>query len=1013
MVVIMGAVNTASSSYSNSHISLESINPLFDANTPIYLVVDEMKFDNADYDIDVTLFAPVSNFWKSYPENGKTHVEIRTKIDNDDNVVRTVTCTCASGRIYTNVFTKNGTPVYGGWYDETTEPSEELFYSDIEKLVSYAVDPTKYRDNRTTHIDALLSTVYGVDVSDLDITTSVNGVTPRELITSGRLFDFIWWLLDKGVKMPSAEQGVDDAMSKPIPILNMENKIKLFSSALDVRFSVYELFLTLCTNYSLINGYTPSIDMYSVMSITPGDVVAAYIASRQWKYTGWSCIDESTIFMAERCSSCDSIENGDTYSWNTNGMYNTVSYTIYDTIDGAVTNVHLDRVVTNGCVNTKLIPFVCPETVVSLKNTAKHYENIGIDYGDLLFRPIDKSKLKIIITKKPYSDKSDIKDIIVSDNVHFIGDTNIDSYDSVVANIIFDTDRGVMVCETTGTNTIGAMINTSAIDKYLGAFTTESITLGTPDNTYTATNGFTYYWGSFGDNPYTLNDDIGVKLADLNIYGNSSQVGEGTIYNAFVRVITSNDNIITNQLESIRSDTTYYGPIINQAMRYAEDTDDYCINRITENYIPMAREDGDENTAYRLLVRVETVDNPDKSKARLAVLTLPGTKDPDRPQYHDVIPCPFSTDMMSCDIMMDITIGTHVKYIYLAYDGNVITKIKSACIVPANHNFIESRYNRTDDGVSLASIPVITDSGETDVRYKDKLKRNGDGVWVVEKRVLISKIHVKPISGYDAYGYTNKAIFVNDAMMNVKCDIASSDPTTGKYVFYIGKMYETPEYGTDITAIGDIPIYILNAKSAPTDDARITSENATVKYIPVGTSVADIEVDDYVIDIPMGTLGTECVPANISYIVTSVGGYINTIPFTATTIDSAEFGYDIRGNRVVDCYGANIVVVCQLAANTTDPVGAFITKLESKPIDFRFAPIFGYNDNGGIVSPYPVTQICEEGYVTTVENISLEVPLNSSLQNQYNSLRSYKNGYLGLILFHTNAYLEAKYVISP
>ena len=88
----MGAVNTANSLYSNSHISLESINPLFDANTPIYLVVDEMKLDNADYDIDVTLSAPVSNFWKSYPENGKTHVEIRTKIDNDDKIVRTVTC---------------------------------------------------------------------------------------------------------------------------------------------------------------------------------------------------------------------------------------------------------------------------------------------------------------------------------------------------------------------------------------------------------------------------------------------------------------------------------------------------------------------------------------------------------------------------------------------------------------------------------------------------------------------------------------------------------------------------------------------------------------------------------------------------------------------------------------------------------------------------------------------------------------------------------------------------------
>lgn len=1006
----MGAVNTASSSYSNSHISLESINPLFDVNTPIYLVVDEMKFDNADYDIDVTLSAPVSNFWKSYPENGKTHVEIRTKIDNDDNVVRTVTCTCASGRIYTNVFTKNGTPVYGGWYDETTEPSEELFYSDIEKLVSYTLNPTKYRYNRSEHINALLSTVYGVDVSDLDVTTSVNGVTPRELITSGRLFDFIWWLLDKGVKMPSAEQGIDDAMSRPVPILNMENKIKLFSSALDVRFSVYEMFLILCNSYNLINGYTTDITMYPTISITPGDVVAAYIASRQWNYTGWSCIDESTICMAERCSSCDSIDTADTYSWNTNGMYNTVSYTIYDTIDGAITNMHLDRVVTNGCINTKLIPFVCPEAIINLKTIAKCYENIGIKYGNLLFRPIEKSKLKIIITKKPYSDKSDIKDIIVSDNIHFIGDTNIDGYDNVVANIIFDTDRGVMVCETTGTNTISTTINTSVIDKYLGAFATKSIALGTSDNTYTGSNAFTYYWGCFGDSSYTINDDIGVKLADLNIYGNSSQSDGGAIYNAYVRVTTSNDNIITNQLDSILSDTEYHGPFGNQM--YAEDTDDYCINRITENYIPIPREDGDDNTAYKLLVRVETVDNPDKSKARLAILTLPGTTNPDRPEYHDVIPCPFSTDMMSCDIMMDITIGTHVKYIYLAYDGNVITKIKSACIVPASHSFIESRYNRTDDGVSLASIPVLTDSGETDVRYKDKLKRNGDGAWVVERRVLASKIHVKSISGYDAYGYTDKAVFVNDAIMNVKCDIASSDPATGKYVFYIGKMYATPEDGTDTTAIGDTPIYILNAKSAPTDDARIMSENATVKYIPVGTSVADIEVDDYVIDIPMATFGTDCVPASISYIVDADGAYIDTLPFTSNVVDSAELGYDIHGNRATEYYGANIAVVCQLTANIPDPVAEFITKLESNPIDFRFAPFFGYNDDGSTVSPYPVTQICEEGYMTTVENISLEVPLGSSLQNQYNSLRSYKNGYLGLIIFQTNAYLEAKYVIS-
>lgn len=1005
----MGAVNTTGSIYSSSHISLENIDPLFNSDTPIYLVVDAMKHDNADFDVDVTLAAPVSNFWKSYPENGKTHVEIRTKIDTDDNIVRTVTCTCASGRVYTNIFTKNNSMEYTGRYSDTV-PAEELYYNDIKTLVSYAVNPSLYRDDRTTHFDALMSAVYGVDVntskSYTDITLGANGIKPHELITSGRLFEFIWWLLEKGV----AISDLDTTMSSTIPILSTNDKIALFSNALDVRFSVYELFLTLCSKYGLITGHTPSLPMYNIGNITPDIVVAAYIASTQWKYTGWTCVDESCVNMAERCNSCIDINSAEElYQWNTNGMYNVVTYSLYDTIEGAVTNEHLDIIIGNGSINTKQIPFNCPDAVISLNNIINQYNTIGISYGDLAFRPIEKSVVKFIIHKKSYAGKGDIKDIITARCVHFIGDTDINYCDTVTANLIFDTNDGFLSCETNGTNIDGVVSTESDIDKYLGAFTTETITLGTPDNTSSnIKSAYTYYWFNFGDRPYIHNGDIGAKIVDLNIYGNSVEGSSGKITDTYVRVVTSNANIITNQTDHIVS-APYINPLNNSITEFSEDVDTHCINTRTDEYIAVPRVDGDTNTSFKLLARVETVEDPDKTKAHFAILTLPSAID----DMHDVIPCPFDNSRESCDIVMDITIEPYVKYIYLAYDSNVITKVKSVCIVPATESFVESRYTRVDGGISLRSIPVLTDEGAYDVRYKDKLTKNGDGSWVVEKRILPSKIHVKSIIGNKDDGDTVKAVFVNDAMVDVKCDIASSDPDSGKYIFYLGNISAVSEYGNANIEYGVMPIYIFDAKDTPASVARITSRIADIAHLPVGTSIADTEIDDYIIDIPMVMRGTECVPAGIGYIVDTDGNYVNTSGFTASVVDSPEMGYDVRGNRVAEGYGANIAVACSLTANVTDPVEAFIAKLESKPIDFRFAPIYKYNEDGSLSAPYPVTKMTETGYTTSIEEIPLEVPIDAVLQSQYNNLCAYRNGYMGLVIFDANAYLEAKYIVKP
>jgi hypothetical protein len=1079
----MGVVNSPSQlNMFNSHRTLESINPNFTYETPIYSVVNAMKYDNAEYTIYVEsvgrtdlyfgLEDNINAFWMAYPESGTCRIKITTYYNGDNKKVRVVECKCESGRTYVNTFTQKNGMVYDGQYKSIPRygrpvvggrfDGDIITLEDIEYLVNYAHDPSKIYEcidfdsgdgltenpniKSANHRDLVLTTIYGVgenDVNHADIvdgmspaSVSVNGIKPSELISKGYILDMAWALAEYGSVKTFGDTSLGDILNK----WNDVELAKVFSHALDIRTLPYVMLDALYIHknsdtFMLSNwlyGMTDKGIFDAHKYIDLYDIIAIYIGSTQWDYTGWEYngnalpIDGITPIFADP-SNKTSIQSD-----NGVNMYDVRRYFMYrpdaDKTSLATTcstvnpnTYRYGRIKNIGTIN-------CVDILRKWNTHVLYTELKKFCLTDIPFAPIKRAETVCYIDRIPYGGMGNIYDILINipEYVNISGNINFDEYSKVKIKFMIEAD-GSTVIDVEGYSNDTAMDDSLEALKYSALSIcgfkdkAESIMIDKMwDNVLSEDKESTDYIENTAiksdiiNIPATALDEAPIR--ELEISGTSiyedgkitSTTPQLTIMNCGLYIPqdkwkNSDDIIVNEDILSPYSEDCY--------ILYHAEVDNIHANSDNSNYptysLKILYHDG--STTHELIDIAET------------------------PITHLEYNMPNSEDTMLTSISgLD-------GYFVLPQDAKkVIVKCKNINLksinftthtenTPISHVNTVQCYDAKSD--TITELPTLRGINS----ISDKIVKR-DNVWVNEINIHDCKIHAKKYHKASGTKYVDYSLFVNDRLATIILDKDASTGNTG--VFHIGidsnplAYTTTANYATCRALTGIINVANRDIKSTNiiTDKVIPCGEEVTNGESTVSLNPGEIAV---YLHPPIDKAGAYSSPLS-QYIVLGdefIGEGCSFNKYDDGVIPNGSKGaslYDKYGNISSEqCkYVITIAINFKNGSVISDYSPMFdnaveidgddmryniLRYLESNPIIFQYIPQFSYYNGIGYASHYPISTA--NGVLD--DFIIRDKPLSPAIQDKLNGIKVYSGG--ALVVTDKNrvgATMKAKYILD-
>lgn len=1020
----MGSVNTGLTKYCNCYRTLESIHPLFDANTPIYLVVDEMKYDRAEYDVDVTLTAPVSKFWKSYPENGKTHVEITTALNTNGNVIRTVTCTCESGRVYRNIFTRKNTKEYNGPFDKAINPSTSvptgLYFNDIEIAIKYAIDPKMTHadfDISIAHFNDIIDTLYGAD-SGYDLGHYVNigvkssGYGPNDLITNDRLFNFAWWLMNHGVAMSED----DSEMSGLIPEISMYDKIQTFSHALDIQTIPYLMMLYIGCNQraktsmkSMLDSWLPT---YPRLDFTIYDLISMYIATSQWSYSGWSCIElkceniPCTIAGIEADS--DGLYSSD-YNWATGNMCDIIRYRTYapkpDVHNTCYTNVNINNTIILGkAYNTLKIP----AGALELYNDVMDMHTIvsSIVDGVVPFKPVDVAKIVFYIDKAPDGGFTKVSDTFIDlpETLCVTSNGDFSSADMIVATLTYNgaTSTFELDVDNVSSNATCECVADIDIRSALDSMPIKSVSRTTITNDIALSEKIV-----IDDSPIVTSRGAVVPVRQIELVGN---IDENISF-----IIASGQPKSTSNPSNI----SFTQPTIRFSNHNMIDS-----SIVWETDLMLDANSGDETAVtdsadlgkYRTSGYIRI---PKYNSTNTVAITAVGS-DVDMVKYPYILICSYnSAKTLISAIPVTFTNSITVKDVNVELGSDAIYfRVCTKFITPENISIYDNQLTSIMSKSTSVKLPEMRSIGD----ISDRLYRNDKG-WVLERNVMCATISAMDVDT-SATDDPRTYVTFNDTLCRFIYDIDASTPASGVYVFHIHSAA-----GESSDNIGYLDTGIPVASSTIYSTTAITD-----MAIPIGSEVTGgktpiTDIGEYAITFQ--TNGTDPnKQTQISATLADDGITASGCKYTYRNVYRNGLRYDatndIHGHDSVYHSYKILSIACKLTTDSDNPITEFLDKLKATPIKIYYAPKFEFNTTYGCyVTPYKVSlthnyfklviNTSNDVSVYITDYIPRDVYLDADTQAALDSLLVYPNGIVTIDYkwYAPCKSVDIKYAIDP
>lgn len=940
----MGMVNTGLTRYCNCYRTLEDINPIFDSNTPMYVVIDEMTMDKAEYDIDVTLELPSALFWKSYPENGKTHVTIESSVGVNGEIVRTVTCKCESGRMYKNIFTKRLKHRYHDVY-RVSDKTAALDY--IDYITKYAIDSSRGAHElgiSKEYFTDIINSVYNVKYSASNnyyIRNGANGITPDALLYDEYILEFASALYDIGAHVSKD----DDTPIGVLPTIDLETKIALLSECIDIKTLPQIMHIYMYSKKFIPDSTDTVLRHYVVdglLKYTIADVVAVYRMSRRWNYSGWQCVSD----IAQ--TTCAETRDGNIKSWADSGMFSVIScatsvsdesiYSLTATSYATEKTARVGGTMNSSKINAGILEI--QEALLDIYRFSKTYFN-----NNLQFSPIGYAKRNLIIKKAPTATPMTVVDILDM-NKNLYTDGGLFSTEPYYVFTNVDTSVDISACDTVNVEIVfdgtTQTINiTPIIAKDMYAEPTTKVT--DTDRALYSSMPITTLSGDNLDikeislrtpNAFVSSENKCAPISDIVIYGNSietrprsglkTSTNRSTISSSTVEIYTSSVNLIpTGAFNSISELGEDGGVIFNGVASDTTFTSDSII-------IPKS----DNVSTYIVTAHVAN-DNMDLTPS-ITICT-----------YGDnhmlVNRYVYTSDTGFISEEFNVDGATSFKLMVTNVNMNTLC----VCRTTDSHTLRENQLSDPGQyiGVEIGTLYSIGDHRDT--------FRKVNGTWTIDRSVFENKLYVHSTSDTSNIWYNR--LFINDMVCDYVYDIDASTPDSGVYVFHI------VDYIVNGGTIGS-GNGVLNLRSN-----AAMSRTVEVADIPCGSDIinngatAFIDVDEYAISIPDGVIG-------VSYTqgVTVHEGTNCSFKRSSTTSTSYPHS-DIYGNSPKT---PNILTVaCKLSPRTSTPCDDFVEKLRSTPITFytvphryyynkfncegMYYPISSYNDDTKIVDVMP------------------------------------------------------------
>lgn len=925
----MGMVNTGLTRYCNCYRSLTDINPIFDSNTPMYVVIDEMTSDRAEYDIDVKLELPTALFWKSYPENGKTHVVIESTVNTSGEITRTVTCTCESGRIYKNIFTQRPKHVY---HDVYRHPTRTVALDYVDYITKYAIDssrgPYELGISKEYFTD-VINTIYNVNFNssnDYYIRAGIGDVHPDTLLYDEYILEFASAMYDIGAQLSKD----DETPVGVLPTIDLETKIAMMSECYDIKLLPQIMHIYMYEKAYIPENTDHVLRQYmvdDVLRYTIADVVAVYRMSRKWEYSGWQCISENANIT------CGETSDDIVGSWTCSGVFSVLNcatcksdesdYSLTATSYATSKTARVGGSINSSKINAGILEM--QEALLNVFNFSKYYFN-----NNLKFAPIGYAKRNLIIKKAPTSSPMTIIDLLNMDR-DFYSDGTLYYTEPYYVFTNVDAITDISACDTVNIEIVYNG-NTRTFDiipiivKDMHAEPTtqvsdidRSLYSSMPIVSLNGDNLDKYGISIRTPNAFISSENKCAPINKLVVYGNSvetkpisglkTSTNRSTISASSVEIYTSSSNMIPsgifNNLSELSDDG---GVIFNGAVSKTTFSSESIL-------IPV----NDDVTSYTVTAHV--IDDNMDITPTVTIFTY----DDNHALVNKYV---FTSD--SGYIFEDFNVdgATSFKMMVTNVDMNTLCVCRSF----DKHSM---RDNQLTDGASYIGVDIggLYSIGD----HRDTL-RKVDGTWVIDRSVFGNKLYVHRTSDTSSKFY-NK-LFINDVMCDCVYDIDASSPDDGVYVFHIVDFI----IGGGTTGSGNGVLYLRSNS--------IMSKTVEIADIPSGASVADgatafTAVDEYALSVPEGVTGISYIPG----VTTSEGTRCSFIT-SAVTQNYPET--DVYGNnpRIPNI----LTVACKLTPRASTPREDFIEKLRSQPIEFYTVPHrYYYNTFDCEGMYYPIT----------------------------------------------------------
>lgn len=970
----MGVVNTGSGRLGYCYRSLTEIDPRFTVDTPIYLVINSMIYDSAEYCVDTSEAESFSGdafrMWICYPEKGKIHVSISTTKNTFGQAIRTVKCICESGRVYTNTFTKNTTPIFEkGTYD--------ICFADIITLLKYSKNPASL----TIEDKDLLSVAYGKPVAYDVRFTGVDGISPAMLLSTGRIFDIGLGIANAGVSADPDGNVPSDYINK----VTYDDIIELSRTCCDIQTIPYilaDMYLygldAKQLNTHQLKDYVPisylgdgsvsgaNFDIYAILGI--------YKITREWTYSGWTCID-----MAETCHKRYTVgydyASGDPididYIW-ANALSNTEYVKLISGFNNEVYSFVSDEIYGNSLafkMNTSKAVTGYDKSISVLRSIRRELDKIA---PCIPFKPFDTSVHVFYIKKSVFETDTALSDIFydLPNDICIDNEIDLSQYEDIKFTfILHGNNMSLHVdmeywCDEDGKYLVDNGPDTKYLKDVWAMLPTTTVNI---PETETETSeyisiGNDAYLSNISDSAPVFNMIFNGKTSITDPVGSKTTENPATISHTNINVYSLNQNIFSFDNIVWSTDILSDG--------FTDDGGEPIEGKCSE-FIKLPEIDNLMITIYGINY----------------ACTYGDTK--------NVIQAYRSTDNV-----ITINPAPEIKYIRVMFPSSTTLSHNETCsaIVFGDNDIIPAVHN---EGIDLPELMSIGDISDT--IYKR------DNMWYIDKRIYKSTIT-----------YTNDAIYLNNMKVTPVYDATASTPSSGIYVFHLVSESASMRSGYGILtpsndgsmATGSTPGDMLLHGGIYTDSTEIISPNAdTTKTINCGYDVyngatAVSDVSEYAIQINSNGVNSAC---GITYKAVSAYPYKPTSACqfvygdsggnTSAAIMRGYSGdYDKYGNKSVFHYPKIMTIAVKLDPDQDNVDEALNTKLASKPIIFYYAPKFTAYEYFG--EPRFVTiNVLDDinGQPNGLGRISvtpLTTPLSRELQSKLNNCRIYRNGFI-------------------